>query len=104
MGQTLNISCKISGKPTPEVAWYKDRTELQDTDRVHIDSSGDSTSLVVTNATELDAGRYSLCLENDCGRDTFAISVSIVGKKNIFNRPPQNVKMKISYELVYILG
>ncbi|XP_072047598.1 myosin light chain kinase, smooth muscle-like [Amphiura filiformis] len=79
-GQTLNICCKISGRPAPDVIWYKDRKELRDDDRVHIDNSETAASLLITNAEEQDAGRYNLCLESDIGRDSFAISVSVVDK------------------------
>ncbi len=82
-GQTLNICCKISGRPTPDVIWYKDRKELKDGERILLDSSENAATLLITNAEEQDAGRYNLCLESDIGRDSFAISVSVVGKDAI---------------------
>ncbi|XP_022101402.1 myosin light chain kinase, smooth muscle-like isoform X2 [Acanthaster planci] len=79
-GQTLTISCQITGCPEPEVTWTKYRKEVEECERKHIDVTDSTTTLVVRQANEADAGRYTLSVCNELGGDCFEISVSVVDK------------------------
>ncbi|XP_038047057.1 myosin light chain kinase, smooth muscle-like isoform X3 [Patiria miniata] len=79
-GQTLSISCQITGSPEPEVTWTKYRKEVEESERKHIDVTESAATLVIRQADEGDGGRYTLSVCNELGGDCFEISVSVVDK------------------------
>ncbi|XP_029355302.1 obscurin isoform X2 [Echeneis naucrates] len=59
LGQTIKLTCKVSGSPKPEVSWLKDGLPLED-DPHHIitaDRSG-TCSLILDSLTAEDSGQY----------------------------------------------
>lgn len=55
VGQTIHLSCKVSGRPQPDVTWTKDGKEIKASDRVEIVKNPDGTcSLTIKEATPED--------------------------------------------------
>ena len=79
-GQTARISCEIAGSPNPEVTWSKYRKEVEESDRKQMDATESSATLTIRQASEEDAGRYTINVCNEFGMDSFEISVSVVGE------------------------
>ena len=57
-GESAVIKCMVSGMPKPVITWYKDGDKLMTTER-HFLAAEDQV-LVVTGASETDAGRYAV--------------------------------------------
>lgn len=43
-GQTTTLDCVVTGRPEPEVVWYKEETTLQESERIHLKFTGDHCS------------------------------------------------------------
>ncbi|XP_077573138.1 obscurin [Stigmatopora nigra] len=59
IGQTIKLSCKVSGSPQPVITWLKDGLALEDDPRhiITADRSG-TCSLILDSLTAEDAGQY----------------------------------------------
>nr|XP_057930388.1 obscurin isoform X3 [Doryrhamphus excisus] len=59
MGQTIKLSCKVTGTPQPAITWLKDGLPLEDDPRhiITADRSG-TCSLILDSLTTEDAGQY----------------------------------------------
>ncbi|CAF3984671.1 unnamed protein product [Rotaria magnacalcarata] len=65
MGQTIHLSCQVSGHPQPDVIWTKDGKEIKASDRVEIIKNADGTcSLTIKQATPEDKGVYKVICKN----------------------------------------
>uniref|UniRef100_A0AAV2KUE1 Obscurin n=1 Tax=Knipowitschia caucasica TaxID=637954 RepID=A0AAV2KUE1_KNICA len=68
IGQTIKLSCKITGCPKPDISWLKDGLSLED-DPHHIvttDRTGVS-SLILDSLTPEDSGQYICYATNSLG-------------------------------------
>ena len=52
------IKCMVSGMPKPVITWFKDGESLVTTERHFL--AADNQVLLVTGATQEDAGRYGV--------------------------------------------
>ncbi|KAL3121108.1 hypothetical protein niasHT_005368 [Heterodera trifolii] len=69
-GETTTLSVTVSGKPEPEVHWYKDGAPAQ-IDTVHVvrrDGDKGQHALVMNNAAATDAGTYTCKAVNKAGQ------------------------------------
>ncbi|CAF4411465.1 unnamed protein product, partial [Rotaria socialis] len=65
LGQTIHLSCQVSGRPQPDVIWTKDGKEIKASDRVEIIKNVDGTcSLTIKQATSEDKGVYKVICKN----------------------------------------
>ncbi|XP_026016073.1 obscurin isoform X7 [Astatotilapia calliptera] len=69
MGQTIKLTCKVSGSPKPEISWLKDGLPLEDDPRhiITADRSG-SCSLILDSLTAEDSGEYACYATSFMGR------------------------------------
>ncbi|XP_024909236.1 obscurin, partial [Cynoglossus semilaevis] len=68
MGQTIKLTCKITGSPKPVVGWFKDGLPLEDDPRHIITSDrAGSYSLVLDSLTCDDSGQYTCYATNSVG-------------------------------------
>ncbi|XP_058494917.1 obscurin isoform X2 [Solea solea] len=60
IGQTIKLTCKVTGSPKPVASWFKDGLPLEDDPRhiITADRSG-TCSLVLDNLTSEDSGQYT---------------------------------------------
>jgi len=61
--QTVQLSCNVSGWPTPSVSWTKNGEDVVPSSRINIDGH----RLVIRQATLLDSGIYQCWAENVAG-------------------------------------
>lgn len=83
MGSTARLRCRATGRPTPEILWYKDGTVLPDELSSSAPSEG-STSHWQLKLSELnmnDAGRYTCKVFNKVGAINFTYTVQVIGQK-----------------------
>ncbi|KAJ8248681.1 hypothetical protein COCON_G00233620 [Conger conger] len=79
-GKVLTVACAFSGEPEPEIEWTHSGRKLPGeggSDRFHIETTEDLTTLIITNVKENDAGVYTLKLSNELGSDTAMVNISI---------------------------
>jgi len=53
-----------------EATWYINGMSVDESDRIRIDTVGNSSTLSIMNATPDDAGLYRITVKNDLGSDT----------------------------------
>uniref|UniRef100_A0A8C4UHZ3 Myopalladin n=1 Tax=Falco tinnunculus TaxID=100819 RepID=A0A8C4UHZ3_FALTI len=78
-GTKVQLDCIVVGIPTPEVRWYCEGKELENSPDIQIIQTGDQHSLVIVEAFEEDTGRYSCFASNIYGTDSTSAEIYIEG-------------------------
>ncbi|KAM4636377.1 myopalladin isoform 1-T2 [Discoglossus pictus] len=78
-GSKVQLDCIVVGYPAPEVRWYCEGKELENSPDIQIHISGDLNSLVITEAFEEDTGRYSCFASNIYGTDSTSAEIYVEG-------------------------
>uniref|UniRef100_A0A8C4WBV7 Myopalladin n=1 Tax=Gopherus evgoodei TaxID=1825980 RepID=A0A8C4WBV7_9SAUR len=78
-GTKVQLDCIVVGIPAPEVRWYCEGKELENSPDIHIIQSGDLHSLIIVEAFEEDTGRYSCFASNIYGTDSTSAEIYIEG-------------------------
>lgn len=70
-GQTAKFQCRVFGKPTPEIEWYKDDTLIEDDDEgISFDTKDGLEILVVRDVSFSDEAEYKVLARNPLGTAT----------------------------------
>ena len=79
-GDNLELVCRVTGTPIPEVIWLKDGNRLHATfdSRVSFPSPG---SLKIMYMRRQDAGRYSCQAQSEAGSVSDSVDVSVRGNE-----------------------
>ncbi|KAF1666635.1 Palladin, partial [Aptenodytes patagonicus] len=84
-GNKVLLECRVAGNPVPDVRWFCEGKELQNTPDIQIRSgSGGLHSLIIAEAFEDDTGRYTCVASNSIGSDSTSAEIFIEGKKCAF--------------------
>lgn len=78
-GKVLTVACAFSGMPL-DIEWsHLGKTLLKDehSNRFHIETTEDLTTLIISGVKEKDSGAYTLKLTNELGSDTATVHISI---------------------------
>eukprot|EP00064_Thunnus_orientalis_P001398 superscaffoldBa00000095_g1401 len=68
IGQTIKLSCKVTGSPKPEVSWLKDGLPLEDDPRHIITADRTGTCcLILDSLTAEDSGQYACYATSSMG-------------------------------------
>lgn len=78
-GKVLTVACAFTGDPVPNVEWSHLGRILsrEESERLQIETTEDTTTLIISGIKEKDGGAYTLKLSNELGSDTATINVSI---------------------------
>ncbi|KAJ2947220.1 hypothetical protein O0L34_g16929 [Tuta absoluta] len=78
---TVRFNCTATGKPEPNVTWYKDGKPLAMAGRVNLRKSIDGlrTELVISGVTSDDAGVYQCFATNPTSTDSFWAMLNVTG-------------------------
>jgi len=82
VGKSTVVEVPFSGAPQPSATWKWNGQKLPDPARTKADTLQNTTTLTLNRVERSDAGTYSLLLENNTGKATFAIKVKVIGKYN----------------------
>jgi len=63
-GENIVLSCRVMGKPVPNVSWYKDNKKITASPRVFLHYDGNVATLKIYGAKASDGGWYSCRAEN----------------------------------------
>ncbi|XP_068114861.1 myopalladin isoform X2 [Hyperolius riggenbachi] len=78
-GSRVQLDCIVVGIPAPEVRWYCEGKELENSPYIQIQKDGDVNTLVITEAFEEDTGRYSCFASNIYGTDSTSAEIYVEG-------------------------
>ncbi|NXG28679.1 PALLD protein, partial [Dromaius novaehollandiae] len=79
-GTKVLLECRVAGNPDPDVRWFCEGKELQNSPDIQIHSgSGGLHSLIIAEAFEDDTGRYTCLASNSVGSDSTSAEIFIEG-------------------------
>ncbi|XP_076830186.1 myopalladin [Brachyhypopomus gauderio] len=78
-GSKVQLDCIVRGFPVPEVRWFCEGKELENSPDIQIINNGELHSLIIAEAFEEDTGRYSCFASNFCGTDSTSAEIYIEG-------------------------
>lgn len=89
-GENVRLSCTITGRPVPQVVWYKDGKEIDKRTMIDIEiTTGIGTSsLFVRDADRNHRGIYTVEAKNSSGTRKADVNVRVQGKMNIICNKP----------------
>ncbi|XP_022051989.2 myopalladin isoform X1 [Acanthochromis polyacanthus] len=78
-GCKVQLDCIVRGLPVPEVRWFCEGKELENSPDIQIITNGELHSLVIAEAFEEDTGRYSCFASNFYGTDSTSAEIYVEG-------------------------
>lgn len=66
-GTPVILQCLVSGKPNPTADWYKDGNHVTDSRCIIQEKTVGHFNLLITNASQSDAGEYKCIIQNTAG-------------------------------------
>ncbi|MEE6514702.1 hypothetical protein FKM82_023030, partial [Ascaphus truei] len=78
-GQTGRFSCKITGRPQPEVTWHKANIRLQGSDRLNMFEKSGVHIMEIQGVSKLDAGTYMCSVINSSGKTSVSVDLAVQG-------------------------
>nr|XP_056717065.1 myosin light chain kinase, smooth muscle isoform X2 [Euleptes europaea] len=78
-GQTGKFSCKITGRPPPQVTWSKGDCQMQKNDHFNMYEKGGIQFLEMQNVQLADAGIYTCTLMNSSGKASVSAELMVQG-------------------------
>lgn len=78
-GASVKLKVGIIAKPLPVIEWFKDGKELIATSTVSVESTTDSSGVLIKDATRLNTGTYDIKIKNALGTATASIRIEILG-------------------------
>lgn len=81
-GENVKLSCSITGRPVPQVTWYKDGKEIDKRTIMDIDItiSIGTSSLFIRDADRNHRGIYTVEAKNSSGTKKADINVRVQGR------------------------
>ncbi|XP_045439895.1 myosin light chain kinase, smooth muscle isoform X1 [Pipistrellus kuhlii] len=81
-GQMGRFSCKITGRPQPQVTWLKGDAPLQPSARVSMSEKNGMQVLEIQDVSQDDVGVYTCLVVNGSGKASMSAELSIQGLDN----------------------
>ncbi|XP_073338527.1 myopalladin [Pagrus major] len=78
-GSKVQLDCIVRGLPVPEVRWFCEGKELENSPDIQIITDGERHSLIIAEAFEEDTGRYSCFASNFYGTDSTSAEIYVEG-------------------------
>jgi len=79
-GESLIISVKIFGSPTPKAFWWRNDVEIKSSADVTVEGDGTFSRLTVKNTSGDMTGKYKVIAENIVGSHCAEFNVVILGQ------------------------
>lgn len=79
-GDTVKFNADIAGRPLPVISWTKDGKELEGHARVEIQSTDNSTAVVIKDCIRRDSGQYVITLQNVAGTRSLAVNCKVLDR------------------------
>lgn len=79
-GTKLIVEALVSGKPAPVTKWRRGNEDLVTSDRLFIQKTSTTSSLLIKEVARKDSGYYSFSAENSTAKVNQIIRIIIMGK------------------------
>ncbi|VDN04253.1 unnamed protein product [Thelazia callipaeda] len=77
-GDEIVMEVKFTGTPQPDVKWFKNNQEIEEeAEKILINTSDDTSILIIKNATAEESGSYRVDLVNSEGREASIADVTV---------------------------
>lgn len=77
-GNTMTVECFVNAKPRAQIKWSKDGLQLEESDRLHIESYPDGKCrLKINDFTKEDVATYKCVATNELGTATTKANLSV---------------------------
>ncbi|XP_051566259.1 titin-like [Myxocyprinus asiaticus] len=90
-GDSLRFCAEVFGLPTPEVKWFRNKTELEADERTSTERDGDNIALEIRNITKADQGEYICEALNYVGEAKSVALVVVISQEARQILPPPAV-------------
>uniref|UniRef100_A0A803V9X1 Myosin light chain kinase, smooth muscle n=1 Tax=Ficedula albicollis TaxID=59894 RepID=A0A803V9X1_FICAL len=89
-GQTGKFSCKITGRPQPQVTWFKGDIQLQQNEHFNMYERTGIQFLEIQNVQLADSGVYTCMVVNSAGKASVSAELTVQGpdKTDTYTQPP----------------
>ncbi|XP_049270135.1 titin-like [Rhipicephalus sanguineus] len=101
------FTCQFTGKPTPEITWYKGGQELFESPRADIDTSLASSTLTLKQVRLEDKGKIECQALNNAGLKTTSAKLTVLAPPKLISSPAykdglmfdsgETLRVKLSY-------
>lgn len=79
-GTKLKVEALVSGKPVPVTTWKRGSDDVVAFDRLSIQKTLSSSTLMIKDVSRKDSGYYSLTAENNISKVDQILRIIIMGK------------------------
>lgn len=86
-GASVKLQVGIIAKPLPTIEWLKDEKELVATSALSVESTTDTSAVLIKDAARLHTGLYEIRIKNVLGTASATIRIEILGIKNFLPHP-----------------
>ena len=82
-GQMCRFDCIVTGRPAPEIFWFRDGQQVHD-DSLHkiVVNENGIYSLIIFATSRYDTGTYTCVARNKGGEDQFTVGLNVLRKYN----------------------
>ncbi|KAM4629824.1 obscurin [Polymixia lowei] len=95
IGQTIKLTCKVTGSPKPVVSWLKDGLHLEDNPRHIITADrGGTCSLILDGLTPEDSGQYVCYATSSMGNTSTLAKIVVEAPPRFLSRLESNCLME----------
>ncbi|CDQ62005.1 unnamed protein product [Oncorhynchus mykiss] len=88
---SLSFYAEVFGLPSPEVKWFRNKTQLVAEERITMDRDGDNITLFIQNITKADQGEYICEAVNYVGEAKSVALVVVISNEARYMPPPPAV-------------
>ena len=78
-GEAVRFTVKVTGKPPPEVTWYREGSQIVSSPDFEIQQEGNIHSLYIPEVFYEDSGKFSVGVENRGGREMCTAELIVEG-------------------------
>ena len=78
-GENIKLNCSITGRPVPQVIWYKDGKEIDKMMLIDITTNIGSSHLFIRDADRNHRGVYMVEAKNSSGTKTESVNIRVSG-------------------------
>lgn len=98
-GTKMKIEALVSGKPPPTTKWKIGNEDVLTSDRISVQRTPNSTTLMIKDVTRKDSGYYSLAVSNSVSKINQIIRVIVMGEFTLFSTDYQPNGKNLCLEL-----
>ena len=102
-GQSLELRCKVDGKPFPNVSWYKNGVCIDKSKYYNIGGENENCVLRIEHAYLEDASEFTCKIVNALGQALSSAKLSVIPKEPViapkFDKPLANVVAGVGQEI-----